>query len=82
LGWNRVTPTAGASLLRPGHAWFANSYCLPTLPEGRAGALVTHGSTFVAALESAGLLACQFHPELSGRWGEELLRRWVEATSC
>ena len=22
--------------------------------------------------------ACQFHPELSGRWGLDLLRRWVD----
>ena len=33
---------------------------------------------FPAALEKGDLLACQFHPELSGRWGMELLWSWAE----
>ena len=32
----------------------------------------------VAAIERGDVLACQFHPELSGAWGAELLGRWVE----
>src|SRR5207244_727583 len=34
---------------------------------------------FVAALEQSGerLLACQFHPELSGAYGAALLERWL-----
>jgi imidazoleglycerol phosphate synthase glutamine amidotransferase subunit HisH len=31
----------------------------------------------VAAIERDAVLACQFHPELSGAWGEELIRRWL-----
>ena len=42
LGWNRVSPTPGAALLEAGHAYFANSYCLPELPPGWAGATVVH----------------------------------------
>src|SRR5881392_1640464 len=36
--------------------------------------LVTTG---VAALEHDGVLACQFHPELSGAYGAALLGRWL-----
>jgi imidazoleglycerol phosphate synthase glutamine amidotransferase subunit HisH len=25
------------------------------------------------------VLACQFHPELSGPWGQALIERWLEA---
>ena len=37
-----------------------------------------HGETFVAALERGPLLACQFHPELSGAFGHRLIARWLE----
>lgn len=81
LGWNLVEPTAGARLLRRGYAYYANSYRLGSVPEGYEGATTEHGETFVAALERGPVLACQFHPELSGPWGGALIGRWAEA-SC
>ncbi|MFN9307783.1 MAG: hypothetical protein ACK6DT_17225 [Planctomycetota bacterium] len=36
-----------------------------------------HGGPCVAAFARAGVLACQFHPELSGAYGAGLLRRWL-----
>lgn len=79
LGWNRVEAPAGARFLRGGHAYFANSYRVATAPEGWSAALADHGGPFVAALERGRVLACQFHPELSGPWGARLLSRWLEA---
>lgn len=76
LGWNRVEAGRGR-LLASGDAAFANSYCLPDLPAGWEGAWTTHGTSFVSALEQGRLLATQFHPELSGRYGMDLLRRWL-----
>jgi len=32
----------------------------------------------VAAMERGAVLACQFHPELSGRFGLALLSRWLK----
>ncbi|MCB9735903.1 MAG: imidazole glycerol phosphate synthase subunit HisH [Deltaproteobacteria bacterium] len=77
LGWNRVTPTPGMRFLRPGFAYFANSYRLDRPPAGWLAASADHGGVFVAAMEKGALLACQFHPELSGPWGNELLVRWL-----
>lgn len=85
IGWNRVLPQPGCRYLREGHAYFANSYRLSALPEGYDGAYGMHGERFVAGIERGGLLACQFHPELSGAWGGALLRRWLsggEVASC
>lgn len=79
LGWNLVEPEAGCRLLRPGHAYFANSYRLAATPPGWRAARADHGGRFVAALERGAVLACQFHPELSGSWGQELLKRWLAA---
>ncbi len=78
MGWAHVTPTSGARWLRPGAAYFAHSYRLPAVPAGWEGATAEHGGSFVAALERGPVLALQLHPELSGAWGEDLLRRWLE----
>ena len=77
FGWNDVTPAPGCSLVEPGFAYFANSYALRAAPEGWAASMAKHGEPFVAAVERGALLACQFHPELSGLWGDLLLRRWL-----
>ena len=78
FGWNRVEPEPGCSLVEPGYAYFANSYRVLEAP-GCAVATAEHGGRFVAALEQGRVLACQFHPELSGTYGHELIARWLEA---
>lgn len=77
LGWNAVT-AARDGVLTDGMAAYANSYALPTASAGWRASWTTHGHRFVAALERGNLLACQFHPELSGSWGLAVLRRWAE----
>lgn len=76
LGWNRVTPDA-PGLVEPGHAYFANSYRIPEAPAGWLAARADHGGPFCAALQRGPVLACQFHPELSGPWGLALIGRWL-----
>lgn len=78
LGWNKVRPGAGARLLEPGYAYFANSFRLASAPSGWVAAMSDYGGPFVAALERGPHLACQFHPELSGPWGQALISRWLE----
>ncbi|MYA32923.1 MAG: imidazole glycerol phosphate synthase subunit HisH [Gemmatimonadales bacterium] len=78
LGWNRVAAPAGTAFLRSAVVYFANSYGLEAGPAGWTAAMGRHGSRFVAGLERGGVLACQFHPELSGRVGAGLLKRWLE----
>ena len=83
LGWNRIEPDAASRFVTPGFAYFANSYRVAEPPDGWAVAWADHGGAFVAALERGSVLACQFHPELSGAWGADLLRRWLEGgASC
>lgn len=78
LGWNEVVPDTGARWLTRDYAYFANSYRLTTPPPDCQVAWTDYGGRFVCAFERGRLLACQFHPELSGPWGLELLRRWLE----
>jgi imidazole glycerol phosphate synthase glutamine amidotransferase subunit len=76
LGWNLVEPR-GCELVVAGHAYYANSYRVGEPPAGWAHARTVHGEPFVAALERGPMLLCQFHPELSGAWGQALLGRWL-----
>ena len=77
FGWNYVTADKDCRFLESGFAYFANSFRVVNLPPKCTGGTCVHGGPFVAALETKGLLACQFHPELSGSWGISLLTRWV-----
>ena len=79
LGWNHVAaePPPGARLVSSGSAAFANSYALFETVPGWTAAWTTHGRRFVAAVERDAVLACQFHPELSGEYGAALLERWL-----
>jgi imidazole glycerol-phosphate synthase subunit HisH len=80
LGWNRVSPGPDCRFVPEGWAYFANSYRIENPPEGWSFAVSDHGGRFVAALERGDVLACQFHPELSGPWGSEILESWLSAT--
>jgi imidazole glycerol phosphate synthase glutamine amidotransferase subunit len=77
LGWNSVTAAPGARSVSSGVAAFAHSYALRESPQEWTAAWTTHGVHFVAALERGPMLACQFHPELSGGYGAALLDRWL-----
>ena len=77
LGWNRVVADPGARFVETADAAFANSYALCEAPAGWTAAWSTHGIPFVAALERGEILACQFHPELSGAYGQAVLSRWL-----
>lgn len=79
LGWNLVEGMRPAGLVARGYAYFANSYKLDAAPPGWTVAWASHGAPFIAALQRGPVLACQFHPELSGAWGLDLLTRWARA---
>ncbi len=78
LGWNNVVAAGGGRLLESGYFYFANSYRLKSPVPGWSAAMCEHGEPFVAALERGKILACQFHPELSGEKGLGLISRWLK----
>ncbi len=87
LGWNLVRPASPAhpAWPEPGYAYFANSYRVAdvqTLQDaGWQVGLAEHGGPLVAAARKARVLACQFHPELSGAWGESLIGDWLRSAA-
>lgn len=82
LGWNEVRAGGDCRFLTDGWAYFANSYRIEELPAGWAGAVADYGGEFVAAMEQGDVLACQFHPELSGAWGSAILAAWFEGRTA
>ena len=76
FGWNEVEAGDDALLLDSGWAYFANSYRALEAPGWRV-ARALHGGAFVAAMERGNIIGCQFHPELSGAYGEALLSRFL-----
>ena len=81
MGWNRIKPDPDCTLLQPGFAYFANSYRLAKCPPTFAAATADHAGSFIAAIERGPILACQFHPELSGQWGMDLIDCWIKLST-
>jgi imidazole glycerol phosphate synthase glutamine amidotransferase subunit len=82
LGWNTVTPNDVSAKLfyESGEAYFANSFRLGEPPDAASGwnyATTDYDGSFVSSVWKDGVLACQFHPELSGPWGQQLLKNWI-----
>ena len=80
LGWNNVVPDPSCSdtVYPAGEAYFANSFRLLDPPKGWNFATTDYDGQFVSSIWRGKTLACQFHPELSGDWGQQLLKDWAK----
>jgi imidazole glycerol-phosphate synthase subunit HisH len=74
MGWAPVSFEAGNGEPE-GDAYFVNSFVVPHATE--AVAATHYGETFVAAIKKGNTVACQFHPEKSGAYGQSLLQKWL-----
>ena len=84
VGWCELLPTRKNSLLREDElnnwVYFVHSYHAVPSNNNLIAANVSYGSDkLTAIIEKDNLLACQFHPEKSGKTGEKLLRRWIKS---
>ena len=83
VGWCELLPTRKNSLLKEDElnnwVYFVHSYHAVPTNSNLITANVSYGSEkLTAIIEQDNLLACQFHPEKSGKTGEKILRRWIE----
>ena len=82
VGWCKLLPTKSNTLLElkelNNWVYFVHSYHAIPADSNIIAAQVNYGpEKLTAIIENDNLLACQFHPEKSGRTGEKLLRRWL-----
>lgn len=79
IGWNKVTrpPHQHNSPYDDGHVYFVNSYH-PVVEEPTITLYnANYYGTFCAAVQYKHMTACQFHPEKSGEFGHDLIKRWA-----
>ncbi len=75
IGWNQVR-RAGAAQGEDAEYYFVHSYYAELGP-CTVGTTDYAGVTFTSAVAKGALLACQFHPEKSGRVGLALLKEFL-----
>ena len=84
VGWCELLPTRKNRLLREDElnnwVYFVHSYHAVPSKADLITANVSYGSEkLTAIIEQDNVLACQFHPEKSGKTGEKLLSRWIKS---
>ena len=82
MGWCRLLPTKPSILLDleelNNWVYFVHSYHAIPDDFNLISAQVNYGpEKLTAIVENDNLLACQFHPEKSGKTGDKFLRRWL-----
>jgi imidazole glycerol phosphate synthase glutamine amidotransferase subunit len=78
FGWNWLSNENTGVLGDGGYVYYANSYRITDCPPGWTSGWTEYGGTFIGCLQKGAVVACQFHPELSGAYGAEILTRWLE----
>lgn len=78
MGWNDVSPAAGAPLVEHGEAYFLHSYHFAASDAADILATTDHGGPLVAAVGRGNIMGVQFHPEKSQAYGISFLKRFLE----
>jgi imidazole glycerol-phosphate synthase subunit HisH len=75
IGWNEIEPQQAG--FERGFVYFVNSYFAQ--PEQKSTVLYSseYGGNFCAAVQKDNIIGFQFHPEKSGAFGNELLKRTI-----
>ena len=85
IGWCNLIPTKESNLIdvdsrNANWVYFDHSYYVNPLDRKLVSANVEYGSVELAAIiEHENLVACQFHPEKSGKSGQLILRKWLQS---
>ncbi|MBV71813.1 MAG: imidazole glycerol phosphate synthase subunit HisH [Myxococcales bacterium] len=77
FGWNWLSNENAPVLGDGGYVYYANSYRMTECPDGWGSGWTEYGGPFVGCLQKGAVVACQFHPELSGEYGSTILANWL-----
>ena len=83
IGWCNLIPSKDSKLLCKEEinrwVYFDHSYFAAPNDESFVTASVEYGPIkLTAIIENENLIACQFHPEKSGRTGQSLISKWLK----
>ena len=84
MGWNDVHPKPNSALFSSGfnegaQFYFLHSYYFDAQEKQDVAATAAYGIEFDAVVSRGHIHGVQCHPEKSHRWGEQLLKNFVEA---
>lgn len=78
IGWNKINVASEQKIIKEGYVYFVNSYCVVSEDENIIAAKTNYYREFVSAVQKDNIFATQFHPEKSGQFGVDTVRRWLE----
>ena len=85
MGWNQVWQTGDNPIFQgiPDGAefYFVHSYYVDPVDRSWIGAETDYGLRFASVLARDNVVATQFHPEKSGRWGLTFLANFVDVVA-
>ena len=76
MGWNKLYDTKSPLFVEDSYVYFVHSYYVPVCDDTIATA--NYIIPYSAALQKRNFYACQFHPEKSGRVGEQIIQEFLE----
>ena len=78
MGWNALCDTKSPLMegIEGGYVYFVHSYYVPLCAETIATA--DYIQLYSAAMHKDNFYACQFHPEKSGKVGEQIIKNFIE----
>ncbi len=76
MGWNQLYDVKSPLFQGDSYVYFVHSYYVPLCVDTAATA--DYILPYSAALHKDNFYACQFHPEKSGRVGEQILKKFLE----
>lgn len=78
IGWNNAIITKDYLDLNSGFTYFVNSFHV--VPEDKNLIIFNteYHEEFVSGIKKDNVLAVQFHPERSGEWGIDFLKKWLK----
>ena len=81
MGWNRLYDTKSPLMqgIEGGYVYFVHSYYVPLCKETIATA--DYIQPYSAAMHKDNFYACQFHPEKSGKVGEQIIKNFLEPSN-
>lgn len=73
IGWNKIK----SKTIGNGYVYFVNSYYVVPADKEVIESTSDYYIEFAAAVKKDNVLATQFHPEKSGEFGLEILKKWL-----
>ncbi len=77
IGWNEIE-SDNNPLFPKGYVYFVNSFYVQPEEKSVIAASSDYYQKFTAAIQKENLVAVQFHPEKSGDFGINIIKRWLK----